>query len=142
MNRSACRISPAATSSYRTRPGRIGSPAASAEVHPLGRAPLLEEDGIIYVESAAIIEHLVASTGQLGAPAGSGGGHRYHMFLHYAEGSLMPPLLALLVVGRLGLFGRPARKPLLTMFADHLAWLNGELSGRDWFAGERSAPRT
>jgi glutathione S-transferase len=48
----------------------------------------------------------------------------------------MPPLLALLVVGRLKLLGRPARKPLLGMFAEHLAWLDSELSTRDWFAGD------
>ena len=48
---------------------------------------------------------------------------------------MMPPLMSLLVVGRLGWFGRPARKPLLAMFAEHLAWLDSELAGRDWFAG-------
>ena len=60
---------------------------------------------------------------------------RYRRFLHYAEGSMMPPLLALLVVGRLGLLGRPAKKPLLAMFGRHLDWLESELAARDWFAG-------
>ena len=58
------------------------------------------------------------------------------MFLHYAEGSLMPPLLALLVVRRLKLLGRPARKPLLAMFAEHSHCLEAELATRDWFAGD------
>ena len=48
----------------------------------------------------------------------------------------MPPLLALLVIHRLGLLGRPARKPVLGMFARHLDFLDTELSGRPWFAGE------
>ena len=121
---------------YERDPKTMRAPPELRAVHPLGRAPLLDEDGTIYAESAAIIEHLVAETGQFGPPAGPDGNRRFHMFLHYAEGSLMPPLLALLVVGRLGLFGRPARKPLLAMFADHLAWLESELGSRIWFAGD------
>ena len=112
------------------------APPELKRVHPLGKSPLLDEDGTIYAESAAIIEHLVALTGQLGPPGDPDAERRFHMFLHYAEGSLMPPLLSLLVVGRLGLFGRPARKPLLAMFAEHLAWLDSELASRDWFAGD------
>ena len=111
------------------------APPELKQVHPLGKSPLLDEDGTIFAESAAIIEHLVEMTGQLGPPSGPDDHRRFHMFLHYAEGSLMPPLLSLLVVGRLGLLGRPARKPLLAMFGEHLDWLEQELGGRDWFAG-------
>ena len=49
---------------------------------------------------------------------------------------MMPPLLALLVVNRLGMLGRPAKKPLLAMFRQHLDWLESELAGRAWFAGD------
>ena len=111
------------------------APPELKRVHPLGKSPLLDEDGVIYAESAAIVEHLVEITGEFGPPPGADAQRRFHMFLHYAEGSLMPPLLSLLVVGRLGLLGRPARKPLLGMFAEHLAWLDSELATRDWFAG-------
>src|SRR5437588_3706795 len=38
VNLMACPISPGLTSSYRTRPGRIASPAASALVQPFGRS--------------------------------------------------------------------------------------------------------
>ena len=61
---------------------------------------------------------------------------RYRQFVHYAEGSLMPPLFALLVVNRIGLLGRKARAPLVGMIGRHLDWLEGELSDRAWFAGE------
>ena len=111
------------------------APPELKRIHPLGKSPLLDEDGTIYAESAAIIEHLVALTGQLGPPNDPDAERRFHMFLHYAEGSLMPPLLSLLVIGRLGWLGRPARKPLLAMFAEHLAWLDSELASREWFAG-------
>ena len=65
-------------------------------------------------ETGAIVEYLVEKAeGRLGPPANRDAVLRYRQFLHYAEGSMMPPLLALLVVNRLGLLGRPARKPLL-----------------------------
>lgn len=121
---------------YARDPKTMRAPPELKAVHPLGKSPLLDENGVIYAESAAIVEHLVALTGKFGPPTGPDDERRFHLFLHYAEGSLMPPLLALLVVGRLGLFGRPARKPLLGMFAEHLAWLESELATRDWFAGD------
>ena len=48
----------------------------------------------------------------------------------------MPPLLALLVVNRLGLLGKPAKGPIQKMLDIHLDWLETELAGRDWFAGD------
>ncbi|MCY7339354.1 MAG: glutathione S-transferase [Sphingomonas bacterium] len=121
---------------YSRDPKTMRAPPELKRVHPLGKSPLLEENGVIFAESGAIIEHLVATTGQFGPPAGADGQRLWTMFLHYAEGSLMPPLLSLLVIRRLGLLGRPARKPLLAMFAEHLAWLETELATRDWFAGD------
>ncbi len=48
----------------------------------------------------------------------------------------MPPLLALLVVNRLGLLGKPAKGTLLAMFRQHLDYLEAELGSRAWFAGD------
>ncbi|MDQ3074093.1 MAG: glutathione S-transferase [Pseudomonadota bacterium] len=120
---------------YARDPKTMRAPHDLKRIHPLGKSPLLEDRGTIYAESGAIIDHLVAMTGQFGPADDQASRRRFAMFLHYAEGSLMPPLLALLVIGRLGLLGRPARKPLLAMFADHLVWLESELDTRDWFAG-------
>lgn len=47
----------------------------------------------------------------------------------------MPPLLALLAVGKLGLLGRPARPTVQGMLDDHLDWLESELASRPYFAG-------
>ena len=112
------------------------APPILKRVHPLGKSPLLEDDGVLFAESGAIIEHLVAKTGQFGPPVGADGQRQWTMFLHYAEGSLMPPLLAMLVVRRLGWLGRPARGPLQAMFAEHLRYLEAELGTRPWFAGD------
>ena len=113
------------------------APPALKKVHPLGKSPVVETDGRTLIETGAIVEYLVAKAGgALGAPAHVDETLRYRQFIHYAEGSMMPPLLAILVIGRLGLLGRPARKPLLAMLAGHLRWLNDELFTRPWFAGD------
>ena len=115
------------------------APPELAIVHPLGKSPVIEdsEAKVTIAETGAIVEYLVDKAGgRLGAPAGRDQALLYRHFLHYAEGSMMPPLLAMLVVGRLGLLGRPARAPLQRMFDVHLDWLEGELAGRDWFAGD------
>jgi glutathione S-transferase len=51
------------------------------------------------------------------------------------KGSMMPPLFALLVIGRLGLLGRPAAQAHQAMLDVHLDWLETELADRPWFAG-------
>jgi len=122
---------------YERDPKTMRGPPALRRIHPLGKSPLLDDDGLIVSESGAIVEYLVDKAGgKFGAPADRCNGLRYRHYLHYAEGSLMPPLLALLIIKRLGLLGRPARKPVLGMFARHLDFLDAELSGRPWFAGE------
>jgi glutathione S-transferase len=122
---------------YARHPKTMLAPPELRRVHPLGKSPLLEHDGFVIAESGAIVEYLVEqSGGRFGSPDDPCGRLRYRQFLHYAEGSLMPPLLALLVIGRLGLLGRPAKGPLLRMFARHLDWLDAELGARPWFAGD------
>lgn len=113
------------------------APASLRAIHPLGRSPVVEVDGRTLIETGAIMEHLVARAGgRFGAPADAEGAMRYRQFMHYAEGSMMPPLLALLVVNRLGLLGRPARPTVQKMLDDHLDWLETELASRPCFAGE------
>jgi glutathione S-transferase len=122
---------------YERDPKTMLAPPELRRVHPLGKSPLLQDDKIVVAESGAIVEYLVEKAGgAFGAPSDRSGTMRYRQFLHYAEGSLMPPLLALLVIHRLGVLGRPARKPILAMFARHLDYLDAELSGRPWFAGD------
>lgn len=116
------------------------APPELRRVHPLGKSPAITDDdadGRVIVETGAIVEYLVArADGRLGAPNHADGLLRYRHFLHYAEGSLMPLLLAILVVRRLKLLGMPARKPILGMIAQHLRWLETEFAQRPWFAGE------
>jgi len=97
---------------------------------------VIEDEGRVIAETGAIVEYLVEKGGRLGPPGNREAVLRYRQFLHYAEGSMMPPLLAILVVNRLGILGRPARAPLQKMLGQHLDWLETELASRDWFAGD------
>jgi glutathione S-transferase len=113
------------------------APPELRRVHPLGKSPMIEDDGRVVAETGAIVEYLVdKADGRFGPPARRDDRLRYRHFLHYAEGSMMPPLIAMLVVRRLGLLGRPARAPVQKMLDQHLDWLETELAGRPWFAGE------
>ena len=113
------------------------APPELRKVHPLGKAPVVEDEGRVVAETGAIVEYLVEKAGgRLGPPGNRDDVLRYRHFLHYAEGSMMPPLLALLIIGRLGMLGKPARAPVQRMLDTHLDWLEAELGSRAWFAGD------
>lgn len=122
---------------YARDPKTMLAPPELKRVHPLGKSPVLEDGGAVLAETGAIVEYLVEKAdGRLGPPVHRDAILRYRHFLHYAEGSLMPPLLLMLVIQRLGLLGRPARARVQAMIDGHLDWLEAELAGRDWFVGD------
>jgi glutathione S-transferase len=122
---------------YERDPKSMLAPPALKKVHPLGKAPMIEDEGRIIIETGAIVEYLVEkANGKLGPPAKREAVLRYRQFLHYAEGSMMPPLLALLVINKLGMLGKPAKGTIQKMLDTHLDWLESELGTRDWFAGD------
>lgn len=113
------------------------APPALKRVHPLGKSPLIEDGGQIIAETGAIVEYCVRkANGQLGAPADSKEAQLWHHFLHYAEGSLMPPLLIMLVLGRIPLMGKLALKKFRPMAEVHFDYVEGQLATREWFAGD------
>jgi glutathione S-transferase len=76
-------------------PATFRSPASLDAVHPLGKAPVIEDGALKLVESGAIIEYLIATygNGKL-APAPQGAAWAtYLSWLHFAEGSAMMPVL-------------------------------------------------
>ena len=114
------------------------APPELRRIHPLGKSPVIEDtaEGRTIAETGAIVEYLVdKADGRLGAPARRDDALRYRFWLHYAEGSLMPPLLVKLVLGRVPLFGRTAQKRLQPMIDVHLDYVESELAQRPWFAG-------
>ena len=112
------------------------APPELRAVHPLGKSPVIEHDGHVLIETGAIAEYLVElGDGRLGPPSNRADVLRYRQFLHYAEGSLMPPLLIKLVLSRIPLMGKIAMAKMQPMIDVHLDWLESELAVRDWFAG-------
>ena len=113
------------------------APPELEAVHPLGKSPMLELDGRLLIESGAIIETVIRSAGggRLAPRDGSADHDRYIMWLHYAEGSAMLPLMLQLYVGRLGEGGAPLKPRIDSEIARHLGWLESELAGRDWLVG-------
>ncbi|WCM23584.1 glutathione S-transferase [Paraburkholderia bryophila] len=136
---------------YQRDPKTMLAPPELRAVHPLGKSPVITDDGQTIAESGAIIEYLIGKYGQgRFAPAPGTPEHlRYTYWLHYAEGSVMPPLLLKLVALRIAgapmpFFAKPiARKIAATLqstFIDpqlklHLGYIDKELSTTGWFVG-------
>jgi glutathione S-transferase len=113
------------------------APPELRRIHPLGKSPVVEVEGRIFAESGAITEGLIdlLGNGKLAPPRGSAEHTRYQYFLHYAEGSLMPPLLLGLVLGKMGPLGWPARPYDKSQVKLHLDFLEGELT-TPFFVGD------
>ncbi len=110
-------------------------------VHPLGKSPILQDGEVVLAETGAVVQWIVDrhGGGRLKPDPASPDYVRWLHFLHYAEGSAMSPLLLKLVIGRLGLLGRPARPYVDGQIKLQLDYLEGQLTGRPWFAGDFSA---
>lgn len=125
------------------------APASLEKAHPLGRAPVVEVDGLTLAESGAILEYFVDREGRL-RPTSPEGLREYRFFLHYAEGSAMPPLLVQLLVERVRSAPMPlVVKPFARRIADeiernysgpavarHFGFVERTLSQRQYFAGD------
>jgi glutathione S-transferase len=134
---------------YQRDPKTMLAPPELRAVHPLGKSPVISEGDTVVAESGAIVEHLTARANALAPAPGSPERLHYTYFLHYAEGSLMPPLLLKLVFDRVEnspapFFVRPIARAIANKVKDsfvlpqirtHLDFLEGELDKRTWFAG-------
>ncbi|MGI9169842.1 MAG: glutathione S-transferase family protein [Caulobacteraceae bacterium] len=107
-------------------------------VHPLGKSPVIVEDGLTLAESGAIVDHLIRvhGHGRLAPAADSPDREAYLEWLHYAEGSAMLPLMLLLYTMRLGEAAAPLKDRIDGEIANHLGYLNQALEGRDYLIGE------
>ena len=131
------------------RDADMRAPASLREVHPLGKSPVVEIDGVVFAESGAIVEELVDRTGRLRPEAGTDEHRRYRFYMHYAEGSLMPPMLVGLITGllkgnKVPWIVRPIAKGIAKQidgsYTDgeverHTAFLEGELAEREYLCG-------
>ena len=137
---------------YQRDPVTMLAPPELRAVHPLGKSPVLTEGELVLAESGAIIEYLVEThgNGRFIPPPGTPERLRYRYWLHYAEGSAMPPLLLKLVFDRIGkakmpFFAKPVARVIAAKARDsfiqpqierHLDFMEAELGRSPWFAGD------
>jgi glutathione S-transferase len=137
---------------YARDPATMLAPPELRAVHPLGKSPVITDDGLTLAESGAIVEYLLDryGEGRLAPPRGTPERARLTYWLHYAEGSAMPPLLLKLVALRIAsapmpFFAKPiARRIAATLqssFIDpqlklHLGYLDDALRPTGWFVGD------
>lgn len=126
------------------------APPALKKVHPLGKSPVVVDGDLVLAESGNIMETLVErhGEGRLAPAPGTPERQRWRYWLHYAEGSLMPPLLMKLVfdqVEKAPLIVRPIAKAISAKvnaafirpnLKTHLDFLEAELAKSPWFAGD------
>lgn len=136
------------------RDGRsLLAPPELKQVHPLGKSPVLTDGELTVAESGAILEYLVErydAGGRLRPASGSQAALDYRYWLHYAEGSLMTPLILALVFSRLPsqpmpFFVRPVVRGLSAkvmqgyvrpQIRSHMAFVESWLARHEWFAGD------
>ncbi|MDW5442284.1 glutathione S-transferase [Polaromonas sp. SM01] len=128
------------------------APPSLRAVHPLGKSPVITDGDLTLAESGAIVDYLIEryGAGRLAPAAGTPERLRYTYWLHYAEGSAMPPLLLKLVFDKIEsapmpFFVKPIAKAISgkakssfiePQIRQHLDYLEGELGKSAWFAGD------
>lgn len=115
---------------------RLAPPELKA-IHPLGKSPVIVDDGKVVAESGAIIEYILRHHGG-GAlqPAPSDDAYDNYVFwMHYAEGSAMLPLLLKSNLMRLGATAAPLAPRIESEIQNHLGFIDASLEGRDYVLG-------
>ncbi|WP_084420208.1 glutathione S-transferase [Henriciella litoralis] len=136
---------------YKRDPKTMLAPDSLRAIHPLGKSPVLEENGVIVAETGAIIDYIIETHGggRLKPAAGTPEARAWTYWMHYAEGSAMTPLLMKLVFQRLpenaGMLMRPLVKAVASKaqaaFVDprlkeHIEYWDSSLAQTGWFAGD------
>jgi len=127
------------------------APPSLLKVHPLGKSPVITDDATTVAESGAIVEYLVEryGNGRLIPALGTPERLRWRYWMHFSEGSAMPPLLLKLIFDRIPqspmpFFVKPiargiSAKVLTAMVNPNLKrqldFMEGELDKTEWFAG-------
>ena len=114
------------------------APPELLAVHPLGKSPVIEDDGKVVYESAAIVEYLCERHGgeHLIPARGSDDHIRYLEWMHFAEGSAMTPILLNLYTGRLGEAGAPLRPRIEQQLQSHFKYMEDRLLSSGYFVGD------
>ena len=110
------------------------APPELSAVHPLGKSPMVEIDGDLICESAAIVEVLCTRYAPAMIPDRDTPAYLRHLeWMHFAEGSAMTPILLNLYVGRLGDAGAPLHPRIAAELTSHFKYMNDALRPSGYF---------
>lgn len=114
------------------------APPELLAVHPLGKSPVIEDDGKVIYESAAIVEYICERHGgaHLVPARGTDDHIRYLEYLHFAEGSAMTPILLNLYTARLGEAAAPLRPRIDQQLQCHFQYMEDQILPSGWFVGD------
>jgi glutathione S-transferase len=115
------------------------APPELKAVHPLGKSPVITDGDRTIAESGAIVEYLIDTygKGKLRPKPGSDDHWKYVEWMHYAEGSAMPPLLLALYTGMLGEAAAALKPRVDGEIANNLSYMENALGGRAFFVGDQ-----
>ena len=125
------------------------APEALRDIHPLGRSPVVTDGDKVLAESGAVVEYILDAFGEgrMRPARETPEFERYRFFLHFAEGSMMAPLLLKLVSSKLRekvpIIGKRLARMMDAGYADpelrsQLSFVNEALDGQQWLAGDLS----
>ena len=114
------------------------APPELKNIHPLGKSPVIEDNGAVIAESGAITEYLIQTYNPNLAPkAGTPAYIEYLQWLHFAESSAILPLLLKMFVAKDG-----AKTNFLEGYADVeaekvIGYFEQSLEGKTYLVEER-----
>jgi glutathione S-transferase len=122
---------------YQRNPETNLAPPELEAVHPLGKSPILTDGDNTVIESGAIIDYVLRrhGDGRLRPAEGTVEHEQYLQWLHYAEGSVMLPLMLRMYTGRLPDGGEALQPRINDELNRHLGYLDTSLDGADWLVG-------
>lgn len=114
------------------------APPELKSVHPLGKSPMLEDNGRVVIESAAIVEYVCERHGgaHLVPPRGSDDHISHLEWMHFAEGSAMTPVLLRLYTSRLGDAAAPLQPRITEQLDAHFAYMESRVRDSGHFVGD------
>jgi glutathione S-transferase len=114
------------------------APPSLTTLHPLGKSPVIDDDGFMVVESGAITEYLCERHGgdHLVPPKGTEHHIRYLEWLHFAEGSAMTPILLRLYTARLGDAAEPLQPRISQQLQSHFQYMEDSIQPSGFFVGD------
>ena len=120
------------------------APATLKDAHPLGKSPLIEDDGRRVAESGAIIQYLCERHGgKSWLPDPQSAAHVDHLeWMQFGESSFFVPVMLKIYAGRLGDAAAPLMPRIDEQLAAHIDYAEAGLSddlhfvGTDWSAAD------